>query len=66
MEFICRSQSCLHLAPGRQPHQHPTTLAPNNDPAQGLHTLKSGLDPADEDLATAPRDTLQTVGLHTA
>ena len=25
-EFICRSHSSLHLAPDRQPHQHPTTL----------------------------------------
>ena len=26
----------------RQPHQHLTTLASNNDPAQGLHILKPG------------------------
>jgi len=32
----------MHLAPDRQPHQHPATLASNNDPAQGLHALKSG------------------------
>ena len=39
----------LRLAPDGQPRQHPTTLASNNDRAQGFHTIKSGPGYYDDD-----------------